>query len=361
VWNGYAVNVVSKNGTRKVVCGPQTILLDYDQTLEEIRLSTGIPKTHHNLASMAFLQVEGNKIVDVISAETKDFVPCDIKLSYLVNFLKEYQDKWFNTKNYVQVLCDTIRAKVKKEVKKYPIEEFYANYQDILREVIFSGSDTYLFEDNGSAIVDYEIMSFQILDGEIEEQMREHQNDMITKSLEKTAAEAQIGITEQLALVEQKEQELRTQKILNQLTLQKEEAVKKVEAQAEVNRLKEAEQLASQKAEQDMQVIIDAIHAAKLEREQKENAQIIEHQRQLAAIQEAKEKAYAETVAKIMESVSPDLIAAMNSTSNSELISALSTSVAPYAIAQDESVSTVVNKLVRGLPVEDILKNTSIQ
>ena len=29
VWTGYAVNVISKNGERKVVCGPQTILLDY--------------------------------------------------------------------------------------------------------------------------------------------------------------------------------------------------------------------------------------------------------------------------------------------------------------------------------------------
>ena len=34
VWTGYAVNVVSKDGSREVVLGPQTILLDYDQTLE---------------------------------------------------------------------------------------------------------------------------------------------------------------------------------------------------------------------------------------------------------------------------------------------------------------------------------------
>lgn len=34
VWTGYAVLVVSKTGKRQVIVGPQTYLLEYDETLE---------------------------------------------------------------------------------------------------------------------------------------------------------------------------------------------------------------------------------------------------------------------------------------------------------------------------------------
>lgn len=58
VWTGYAVDVVSKNGDRKVVCGPKTILLDYDQTLEVLQMSTGKPKTTDTLIKTVFLRHE---------------------------------------------------------------------------------------------------------------------------------------------------------------------------------------------------------------------------------------------------------------------------------------------------------------
>jgi major vault protein len=49
VWTGYAINVVSKTGSREVVLGPTTRLLNYDETLEAMELSTGRPKTTDNL------------------------------------------------------------------------------------------------------------------------------------------------------------------------------------------------------------------------------------------------------------------------------------------------------------------------
>ena len=93
VWTGYAVNVVSKNGDRKIVCGPQTVLLDYDQTLEVLTMSTGRPKTTDCPISTVFLRHENNKVSDLINIETKDFVRAEIKVSYCVNFDKNAKDK----------------------------------------------------------------------------------------------------------------------------------------------------------------------------------------------------------------------------------------------------------------------------
>ena len=43
VWSGYAVLVVGKTGERKVFVGPGIYLLEYDEILESIELSTGTP------------------------------------------------------------------------------------------------------------------------------------------------------------------------------------------------------------------------------------------------------------------------------------------------------------------------------
>lgn len=133
VWTGYAVDVVSKNGDRKVICGPQTILLDYDQTLEVLQMSTGKPKTTDRLIKTVFLRHENNKISDIIEIETKDFVKANIKVSYCVSFDRDYMNKWFSIDNYVKYLCDRERSIIKRMAKNYTIEEFYQNYSSLIR------------------------------------------------------------------------------------------------------------------------------------------------------------------------------------------------------------------------------------
>ena len=39
VWSGYAICVTSKSGNREIVVGPATRLLDYDETLEAIKMA----------------------------------------------------------------------------------------------------------------------------------------------------------------------------------------------------------------------------------------------------------------------------------------------------------------------------------
>ena len=369
VWTGYAVNVISKSGDRKVVCGPQTILLDYDQTFEELQMSTGKPKTTDNLIKTVFLRHENNKVSDLVDVETKDFVNCRIRVSYCVDFLKEHMDKWFNVENYVKYMCDRIRSEMKRVAKQYNIEEFYQHYSEIMRAVaIDSGCETdgkdgkkgRFFSENGMLVHDCEVLSISV-DKEIEKMLTMHQQEMIAQSLKLSDAEKRVAVAEKLAVAEQKEQELRNQQLINKMQLQREEAMKKLEIQTEINRMQDAEKLAAKNAERDMQTIIDAIHDASLTRKDKDNAQEIEHKRQLAAIEEAKQKAYAETVAAIMGSISEDLVAAMTSKSNNDMTVAIAQAIAPYALAGDnESVSDVVNKLLRGTALEQLIDDVNL-
>ena len=369
VWTGYAVNVISKSGERKVVCGPQTILLDYDQTFEELQMSTGKPKTTDNLIKTVFLRHENNKVSDLVDVETKDFVNCRIKVSYCVDFQKEHMDKWFNVENYVKYMCDRIRSEMKRVAKQYTIEEFYQNYSEIMRSVaIDSGCETdgeagkkgRFFPENGMLVHDCEVLSISV-DSDIEDMLIAHQQEMIAQSLKLSDAEKRVAVAEKLAVAEQKEQELRNQQLINKMKLQREEATKKLEIQAEINRIQDAEKLAAKKAEQDMQKVIDAIHEASLVRKDKDNAQEIAHKKEIAAIEAAKQKAYADTVTQIVGAISEDLVAAMTTKSNNDMTVAIAQAIAPYALAgDDESVADVVNKLLRGTALEQLVDDVNI-
>ena len=368
VWTGYAVNVISKDGSRKVICGPQTVMLDYDQTLEELQLSTGRPKTTDNMIHTCFLRHENNKVSDLINVETKDFVRCSVKVSYCVDFDKAYQDKWFNVDNYIKFMCDRERSLMKRAAKNYTIEEFYHRYVDIIRDVAIDKRNSSseenpdkkkhpgrFFPENGMYVNDCEVLSIDV-ERDIAEMLIEHQHDMVEKSLQLSAAEKRVQVAEQLSIAETKENKLKSDKLINKMGLQRLEAIRQLEIQTEVNRKKEAEEKASTLARKDLQTVLDLISDAERARVDKENKQKLEYKKSVAAIEEAKQKAYADTVSSIMSAVSPELVAALTANANSSMVSALEHAVAPYAIAQgEESVADVVARLTKGLPIEEAI------
>ena len=373
VWTGYAVNVISKDGTRKVVCGPQTVMLDYDQTLEELQLSTGRPKTTDNMIHTCFLRHENNKVSDLIHVETKDFVRCSIKVSYCVDFDKKYQDKWFNVDNYIKFMCDRERSLMKKAVKNYTIEELNQNYVDIIRNVAINKKDYSkesnadknehkgrFFAENGMYVNDCEVLSLHIEDEDIAEMLVDHQREIVKKSLQLSAADKRVQVAEKLTVAEKKENKLKSDKLINKMNLQREEAIRTLEIQTEVNRKKEAEEEAAAKAKKELQTVLDLIGDAERARKDKDMKQEIAFKQELANIEQAKQKAYADTVSAIMGAVSPELVAALTANANSDMVSALEHAVAPYAIAQgEESVADVVARLTKGLPIEEAIEKLS--
>lgn len=364
VWTGYAINVVSKTGKREVVVGPTTRLLKYDETLESMALSTGRPKTTDNLLETAYLRVENNKISDLIKVQTKDFVDVEVKVSYCVDFLEAYKDKWFNVENYVKYMCDRERSLLKREAKQHDIEDFYANTTDIVRRVALN-LDAELkdgqkigrfFPENGMLVHDVEVLSVGV-ERHIAEILNDHQEEMITKTLELSDAAKKMQVVSQLAEYERKERELKHANEVKALELQTEIETKKLAAQAELASKKRAETEAAKQAEADMQIILDAIQESQLDRAKKEDEAKIATEKQLAEIEKARQTAYAETVANIMKSVSPDLVAALTSKANASMLETVTKSMSPYAIAQGESVADVTNQLLRGTTLEEVIEN----
>ena len=360
VWTGYAVNVVAKSGKRETIVGPATRLLDYDETLEIVNLSTGKPKTTDKLISTAYLRVDNNKVSDIVTVQTKDFVDVQLLLSYNVNFLPEYKDKWFSVDNYVKHLCDRERSLLKREAKKYSIEEFYSNAADIVRKVALAKSDEKsthkgrLFEENGMLVTDVEVLNVRV-EATVAKMMERHQSEMIQKALDLSNATRNAEITKKLAEYEREENELSYANKMHAIELNQKVEAEKLANASEISALKRAEEQAAAQAKAEMQPILDMIHEAQLARDRKADDERIATEKSLAEIEEAKQKAYAETVAKIYAAISPDLVAALQAKANAEMVSGIGNAIAPYAIAGEESISQAVTRLLKGTTLEETL------
>lgn len=366
VWTGYAINVVAKSGKREVVVGPTTRLLNYDETLEPVVLSTGCPKRTDNTITTAYLRIENNKVSDYIRVQTKDYVDIDIKVSYCVNFLEEYKDKWFCVENYVKYMTDRMRSMLKREVKKYDIHEFYANSTDIVRSVVLgkaSGNgkgedkkkyDGRLFKENGMLVYDVEVLKIDV-DSDIAEMLEEHQREMIEKAMLLNDAEAKIKLVEAIAEADQKEAEVAKAKRLHSIEtkniIETEEFAKAQALEAK----KRAAAQAKAEAELALQDILNKIEEEKLARDKAANDAKVALQKELEAIEAAKQKAYADTIKEIMASVSPDLVAALSTKANAELLTEATKNMSPYAIARGASVADTVDVLMRGTSLEGVL------
>lgn len=371
IWTGFAVNVVSKSGDRKVIVGPQTYLLEYDETLESMALSTGKPKTTDRLLETVYLRVDNNKISDIIPATTKDFVTVSIKVSYSVDFLEQYKDKWFSVENYVKYLCDRIRSLVKREVKNYTIEDFYNNASDIVRNVILDIQEDAITEDTGSVntpgrlftengmfIHDVDILSVKA-DSEVQEMIDDNQMKTIEKTLELTAAVATLEVDKKRAETEQAENQLSYDTKTKEADLKNQLELKKLAYEEAENRAKEAATLAAAKAKESLQSVLDSIKKAEIERSRADYDLEEYHTKQMNDLAIGKQNAYAKVIKTVMESISPDLIASMNSSANAELMEVVTKSMSPYAIANGESVSDVANKLLRGTSLEGLIEQIS--
>ena len=362
VWTGYAINVVSKSGDREVVIGPATRLFDYDETVEAITVPHGDKEE-----VTAFLKTENNKVSDIINAQTADFVDVQIKLSYYVDFLKDYKDSWFAVNNYATYLCDNMRSLIKREIRTYNIKDFYADSTEIIRNIVLDiNAETEvtdkpfgrLFRTNGMLVNDVDIIGIGV-EKDIAMILEKHQNELIQKSVELADAAASMEVVTALADVKKKEAELNNETALYTLELEQKRAEEEMQNKEKI-RVKEREAKAAEvQARNDLQNILTSIQSAEMARiKEKQDAEIA-HAKELAEIEKAKQEAYAATIKEIMSSIQPDLVAAISASSKADLLKEGMKNMSPYAIANGESVADTINKLMRGTSLEDVLDKAS--
>ena len=353
VWTGYAINVVSKNGKRKVIVGPQTYLLGYDETIEDITVTDD---SGNNKIRSVFLKIDNNKIRDRIAAQTKDFVDIGIQISYCVEFDAELESKWFNIEDYAGYLSDYESSIIKREIKKYTLEEFYNNAATIIRDCVLTSETAKVIFDNGMCLTDVEVGNVSIINASVNEMINKAQINIVGKSLELSNAQKELVVSQEIARINKIKAELTAES--NIASIEANERIEKAEMDRKENlaRLKESAEKAAAEAKKDIQSLLDAVSKAELAREKERQNQKISFEKERDKLAAERQKAYTDAVKKVVDSISPDLVAAITTSSQAEMLMSVAESLSPYALAgADESVSDVVNKLLRGTSLEGII------
>lgn len=360
VWTGYAVLAVNKTGERKVIVGPKTYLLEYDEMLEIMKLSTGTPKQDERLLKTVYLRVLHNKVSDVIDAETSDLCPVKMRVSYRVNFEGD-PEKWFDVENYVKFLTDHTRSMLRNAVKRHGIEAFYSKSIQVIRDTIIGASSDggkrpgLTFEENGMRIYDVEVLDVTIGDETISSLLVQSQHSAVQQTLELAAEQRTFEVHQQKETIRQNiaKTDAETQQLF--LDLQMAEAAKRLQlklaqiaADAEADQRKLDAQLAQQQG-------LDAVNKAELARQDaKLTLEISIMERRLRQRLEEL-KAEVEAVVSKAQAVSPQLIAALQSFSDKALAERVAESMSPLAILGGKSVAEVFAQLVKGTVLEQVL------
>ncbi len=360
VWTGYAIQVVSKTGERKVVRGPHTRILEYDETLQVLELSTGRPKSDENVIKTVYLRVLNNKVSDVVEAETADLCRVQVHLKYRLNFEGE-PSRWFDVENYVKFLTDHLRSLIRNRVKRLGIQEFYGSSADIVRDTVLGpgeegGRKGRLFEENGMRIYDVEVLDVRINDDTIAALLIDAQHATVQQALAIAAETRKLEFTEQKEAISQKINQVqshtrqasikqRAEELEESLKLQLAEIAARAEAKAK-----------EQSAELNAQQGIDSIHASELARQRSTSELDLEVKRRELETRLEALRGEVQAVAEKAKAVSPDLIAALQAFGDRALAEKMAQSMAPLAILGGESVAEVLARLLRGTPLARLLE-----
>jgi len=361
VWTGYAIMVVSKTGKRRVEQGPTTVLLEYDESLEVLELSTGKPKTTDNLIRTVFLRMVNNKVSDIINVETLDHVSVEIYLSHRVNFEGDPM-KWFDVENYVKFLCDHVRSVLKGALKKVRVEDFYANSVDIIRDIILGKQDKdgkragMMFTENGMRVCDVEVLRVTIGDERIRELLDETQHEVVKSNIELTNAQRNLEVTQAKEKIDREIAETKAVTTKRHHELE----VEVIGSQLAVFLAKLGSQLRQEedrkRAEEARQAVLDMTFDGDLAR-QRRNA---EQQETLTRAAQERElvrlRAEAEAMVSQFQAAQPGFSEALLTLGHEETIVKVAEALSVQNFLGGKNFTDVVQKVFAGTPLQPLME-----
>lgn len=357
VWTGYAVKVVNKTGQGKVMIGPCAILLEYDETLEPMQLSTGKPKSTDNLIETAYLMVRGNKVSDIVSAVTADLVDVKVKLSYRVNFEGDDMLKWFAIDNYVKFLCDHARSVLKSVIKKCNISDLYANSTEIIRDAILGKKSEknperpgMPFTENSMRIYDVEVFDLLVGDSDVQ---------MLLVSAQKTAIKTTLDLTKQRQQVAAQTEMEKLKRQSLTVTRQTE----KITHKAELARQDESKglQLSHQKLNQSLAIdnlenekscleISKLLRAIRRSLDVEDWKALADRESQLVEIALSADKTRAETAKEVAQAFTPQMVEAINNLRDASLMEKLAEHFGDLSILEGQSMMATATRFLGVIP-----------
>jgi major vault protein len=354
VWSGYAVCVKDRRGQRRVVQGPHTVLLAFDETLEALTLSTGKPKTTQRLLPTVYLKVQGNQVSDIIEVVSADLVEARVHVTFRVSFDGD-ADRWFVVDNYVKLLCEHAGSIVKGRARKTPIRQLRAEVVDLVRDAVLGertdGERKGLrFAENGLCVFDVEVHECEIVDERVRDLLDASQLETVRAAV--TVASTTASLSDKQRLEEVARQLLQQDQQTKLLALQLETELEEGTWELERRRVQHKRAVQAMQAEQELSAVQadGALRALRLATKAKEAAVEIDELEQRQRLEVAFLLAHTDARVRQAQAVSPELSASLQRLGDAQLLSSLSENFGELAAVEGRGLLETAKKFLDFAP-----------
>jgi major vault protein len=355
VWPGFAVMLADGKGKRRVIAGPDTTLLEYDETPHRFALSSGTPKTDLKPIHGVYLQVAANTVSDKVQVETSDLCPVTLTLSYRVNFEGDNKEKWFAVSDYVALLTSTIRSMLRKVAKGYGIVEFQKKTADIIRDTILSKPPTEggerpgrLFNENGMRVYDVDVLNFTVEDRQIEELLGREQFAVFTHEAQLAALQRKRQAALSQAAADQEAIETKKKTVELSHAADRANAEASATLQALQDKYQQERKAVEVKTAQAVALIENEIAAKRLELDKLKEAERLANLEKEVGIE-------VEAYVKRMGALGEKLAEALTHLGDTKLLEALSANLSVQSMLGGKSLVEVLQKALAGGKLGDTL------
>ncbi len=356
VATGYAVQLKTSAGQRRVVNGPASALLEYDETVEVLRLSRGTPKRAGDVLETAHLQLSANQVSDEVVVCTQDLVSARLKVKYRVNFEGDDPARWFMVDNYVQLLADHASSIIKAAARRYDIHTLRADVTDVVRRAVLGDKPDggrrpgLAFVENAMRVYDIEVLDLAITDEQVDDMLHEAQFEAVSQSV-------RVSQRESLLSMQQRHEEI-------ERTLAAERQRTELLRLALVEEKSQTEHAAAEAGEQRRRALIELERAREMRdadlsheiRQKKLQAELAAHEAQLKRRQDLQSlelerlRAEVEGAVKQAEAYSPHLVSALHRLGDETMISALTENFSELAAVEGRGVLETARKFLDFVP-----------
>lgn len=376
-----ACMATSASGHR-VIEGPCVELLEYEEQLSYLQLSTGTPKRDEGLIRTCFLRTIGNRVSDVIRVQTADFVDIDARVSYTVTFLRDYKERWFNHENYVQVLVEHTRSLVRSRCRTISLGDLWPKLTSTLRDVILGdkveGQERpgRLFKENGMLVTEVEVLTAEILDPQIAKLYHDVQRQIVSLQIGDREAQASLHSQRLRATVEIERQALdraaeQRRAEVGELirSLKQKAALAQVEGQAQVDvaaaEAAAAKDMAAARAQllklQEQQKVDRELLGARAEAEaaarRRHDAATLELERERHTLELARIEAAAQATVAERQAVQAGLVEAMTALGDKIVLADVAQNMNLVSLFKGKDVGTLLQEVLGGTKVMGTLRD----
>lgn len=366
--NNEAILITSRHG-RRVVIGPRTELLEYEEQLTPLHLSRGASKNSHDRVTTCFLKVKGGRVSDTFEIESADYVRVRVRLGVAGHFAGE-AEQWFSVDNPVKLMADTLRARLRRAARGVLATKLLLSLPALVDETFFPEGGKLEFPENGMVVDAVDVLGAQLANADLAKAFSDVQREAVSLQLKDEQAARRLASARLHDEIDQEEHQIQRRAherlaTTNRAEVEDEHSVelRRLELTADRRDTEQGRRHAGALKEADFEAkrrqAVASAAATVRQLEADAEAQALQTVGSVkvtqaeaeAAVNRKTAQALASAEAERLKAVTPELVGALHAASDSEVMKAAAENMNLVALLSGKSPAELFAQLLKGTPL----------